>query len=68
MITFSQFVTLVENMRSNQKNYFRTRNISALTASKKFEHMVDDAIALFHREEERNAPKQLQLFGNETEP
>lgn len=67
MITFSQFVSLVENMRSNQRNYFKTRSISALTASKRFEHLVDDAIAMFHREEDRNAPKQLQLFGNDTE-
>lgn len=62
MITYSQFVTLVETMREHQKRYFKTRSISQLTASKKFECLVDDAIAFYRLEQDRSQPKQLQIF------
>lgn len=62
MIMYSQFVTLVESMREHQKNYFKTRSISQLTAAKKFERLVDDAIAFYHLEQDRTKPKQLDIF------
>lgn len=67
MVTYSQFVTLVESMRANQKNYFKTRSISQLTAAKKFECLVDDAIAFYHLEKDKNKPKQLDIFSNDTD-
>lgn len=65
MVTYSQFVTLVESMRAHQKNYFKTRSISQLTAAKKFECLVDDAIAFYHLEQDRTKPKQLQIFNDD---
>lgn len=65
MVTYSQFVTLVESMRAHQKNYFKTRSISQLTAAKKFECLVDDAIAFYRLDQEKNKPKQLQIFNDE---
>lgn len=65
MVTYSQFVTLVESMRAHQKNYFKTRSISQLTAAKKFECLVDDAIAFYHLEQDRTKPKQLDIFVND---
>lgn len=67
MITYSQFVTLVESMRKHQKNYFKTRSISQLTAAKKFEHLVDDAIAFYHLEQDSTKPKQLDIFDNDAD-
>lgn len=65
MVTYSQFVTLVESMRAHQKIYFKTRSISQLTAAKKFECLVDDAIAFYHLEQDRTKPKQLNIFDND---
>lgn len=65
MITYSQFVTLVETMRDHQKKYFKTRSISQLTAAKKFECLVDDAIAFYHLEQDRSKPRQLQIFDDD---
>lgn len=67
MITYSQFVTLVESMREHQKRYFKTRSISQLTASKKFECLVDDAITFYHLEQDRSQPKQLQIFDDDVD-
>lgn len=67
MITYSQFVTLVESMREHQKNYFKTRSISQLTAAKKFECLVDDAIVFYHLEQDRAKPKQLDIFDDDTD-
>lgn len=67
MITYSQFVTLVESMRDCQKNYFKTRSVRQWTSAKKFECLVDDAIAFYHLEQDRAKPKQLDIFDNDAD-
>ena len=67
MITYSQFVALVESMREHQKSYFKTRSISQLTAAKKFECLVDDAIAFYHLEQDKSKPKQLHMFDDDVD-
>lgn len=67
MITYSQFVTLVESMRDCQKNYFKTRSVCQLTSAKRFERLVDDAIAFYHLEQDRTKPKQLDIFDNDAD-
>lgn len=67
MITYSQFVTLVESMRDCQKNYFKSRSICQLTAAKRFKRLVDDAIAFYHLEQDRSQPKQLQIFNDDVD-
>lgn len=67
MITYSQFVTLVESMRDCQKNYFKNGSISQLTAAKRFERLVDDAIAFYYLEQDRTKPKQLDIFANDAD-
>jgi hypothetical protein len=42
--SWKEFFTAVEQMRECQKEYFRSRSHSALTASKKFEGTVDACI------------------------
>jgi len=41
---YQKFLWLVEQMRTNQKDYFRTRSDSALINSKKLEKQVDKAL------------------------
>ena len=41
---YQKFLWLVEQMRTNQKDYFKTRSDSALTNSKKLEKQVDKAL------------------------
>lgn len=55
---YKEFVSLVAQMRANQKTYFKTRAYDVLNESKRLERLVDKAIADF------SAPKDSQLdFG-----
>lgn len=45
-MTFDEFVALVSDMRAAQKEYFLTRNGTALSKSKKLEKEVDYAIGI----------------------
>ncbi len=40
-----EFFDAVARMRSKQKEFFRTKSISALTESKRLEKIIDDEIA-----------------------
>lgn len=51
MIT-KEFYALVERMRNAQKEYFRTRDKSALSASKQLEREVDEAIKKANEKEQ----------------
>jgi hypothetical protein len=57
------FFLLVSNMRSQQRDYFRTKNPQALSESKRLERLVDAEI---NRVQElmnnRVLPKQGELF------
>lgn len=53
------FFNLVEQMRQNQKDYFKTRSIESLRKSKELEKQVDDEIARVNKII-RN--KQMNLF------
>lgn len=44
-MTAKEFFDLVSEMRSKQKEYFRTRSASVLTESKRLEKVIDDEIA-----------------------
>jgi len=44
MITLDKFIDTVREMRDNQKQYFKTRNKSALIESKRLEKEVDTQI------------------------
>jgi hypothetical protein len=44
MATLEEFATLVNNMRTQQKNYFRYRGQDYLRESKKLEQQVDIAV------------------------
>jgi hypothetical protein len=68
-MTHEEFYVKVVAMRSYQKDWFATRNITALNQAKKFEAEIDKEIervnAIMQRkaaEREANAPKQLRLF------
>jgi len=55
--TIGEFVSLVEKMREAQRQYFRSRGISDLNASKALEKQVDDAIEDYNRRQaEKNQP------------
>jgi len=59
---FAEFVLLVENMRSAQRAYFKTRTQSNLEGAKAKERAVDQAIDGFHREfDEMVKVEQAQL-------
>ena len=49
-----EFVSLVDQMRSAQRNYFRTRSHDVLSQSKELERRVDKAIA-----DHKNKQKEL---------
>ena len=44
-MTAKDFFNLVEQMRKNQKDYFKTRSTESLRKSKELEKQVDDEIA-----------------------
>ena len=55
--TVGEFVNLVLKMREAQQQYFRTRRLSDLNDSKKFESQVDDEIVQFYKRcEEKDQP------------
>jgi hypothetical protein len=54
-VTLEEFAKLVAEMRSAQKEYFRTRSTSSLETSKRLEKQVDQAL-------KETAGKQSQLF------
>lgn len=54
-----EFFNLVEQMRQNQKDYFKTRSKEALKKSKELEKQVDDEIA---RVNKIMSDKQMNLF------
>jgi len=43
-MTDAEIIALVREMRAAQKAYFKTRSIDQLTASKKLERQVDQAL------------------------
>ncbi len=43
-MTYREFLQLVTEMRTAQKEYFKTRTQTALTNSKRLEKLVDNAI------------------------
>lgn len=53
-MTFDEFRALVAEMRSAQKEYFRTRSAAALSRSKKLERDVDQALLRLARGEGRS--------------
>lgn len=53
------FFNLVEQMRQNQKDYFKTRSNESLRKSKELEKLVDDEIA---RVNKIIRDKQMNLF------
>lgn len=53
------FFNLVEEMRKNQKDYFKTRSPESLRKSKELEKQVDDEIA---RVVKIMSDKQMNLF------
>lgn len=58
-MTAKDFFNLVEQMRQNQKDYFKTRSTEALRKSKELEKQVDDEIA---RVNKIISDKQMKLF------
>ena len=58
-MTAGQFAGIVAEMRTAQKNYFRTRSQKSLKKSKELEKTVDDIIAI---REAMQKEKQLNLF------
>ena len=52
---YKDFVSLVAQMRTNQKEYSKTRAYDVLNESKRLERLVDKAVADF------SAPKDNQL-------
>lgn len=57
-MTAKEFFDLVSEMRSKQKEYFRTRSASALNESKTLERRVDDEIMRANQMiKERQQPK-----------
>ena len=57
-MTAKEFFDLVSEMRSKQKEYFRTRSASALNESKTLERRVDDEIMRANQLiKERQQPK-----------
>ena len=58
-MTAKDFFKLVEKMRQNQKDYFKTRSTESLRKSKELEKQVDDEIA---RVNKIMSDKQMNLF------
>lgn len=58
-MTAKDFFKLVEQMRQNQKDYFKTRSTESLRKSKELEKQVDDEIA---RVNKIMSDKQMNLF------
>ena len=58
-MTAKDFFNLVEQMRQNQKDYFKTRSTESLRKSKELEKQVDDEIARVNR---IMSEKQMNLF------
>ncbi len=58
-MTAKDFFKLVEQMRQNQKDYFKTRSTESLRKSKELEKQVDDEIA---RVNKIMKEKQMNLF------
>lgn len=58
-MTAKDFFKLVEQMRQNQKDYFKTRSAESLRRSKELEKQVDDEIA---RVNKIMSDKQMNLF------
>ena len=56
-MNFEEFVALVEQLRSTQKSYFKTRSFEVLRASKQLEKEVDQAICNL-----KEGKKQESLF------
>jgi hypothetical protein len=65
-MTYTEFIQLVTEMRTEQRAFFSTRNGQHLTNSKRLEKLVDNALAegeFYNREphyEPENEP--LELF------
>ena len=60
MITsWNDFFIAVEQMRQCQKEYFRTKNYSALMASKRCEAAVDNFIKIKHAERVKQIQPEL---------
>lgn len=55
-----EFFNLVEQMRQNQKNYFKTRSTESLRKNKELEKQVDDEIARVNKM--IMSEKQMNLF------
>ncbi len=49
-MTHAEFIELVEQMRTAQKNYFKTRSKDVLIESKALERQVDAAIVQLKQE------------------
>jgi hypothetical protein len=60
--TTEQFIEAVTSMRASQKDYFRTREIDALRASKALEKRVDEMLAAL-TSGAAPPPTQADLFG-----
>lgn len=58
-MTAKDFFNLVEQMRKNQIDYFRTRSTESLRKSKELEKQVDDEIA---RVNKIMKEKQMNMF------
>ena len=58
-MTAKDFFKLVEQMRQNQKDYFKTRSTESLRRSKELEKQVDDEIA---RVNKILSEKQMNMF------
>lgn len=47
-MTYDEFMSLVSLMRKTQKDYFKTRQPSALEKSKELERAVDRAVKVYY--------------------
>ena len=57
----AQFISLVENMRLAQSEYFQTRTYASLMKAKSLERQVDRELPSIKRQENENLPTQLEL-------
>ena len=55
-----EFAALVNKMRQAQKEYFRTRSLSAIDSAKKLEREVDKALAHINDKQGAHASKNSQ--------
>lgn len=61
MKDINNFISIVENMRNAQKEYFRTRNKEVMKQSMMLEKTVDKMIEE-HKNELKKKPIQQELF------